>query len=323
MPERITVDSIRRSIFSPINNIHTGEYSDSSGIARSDAPRSLRMVRNEQILQQSVLANAKFLNKGPPMLPDNCSLRQFHEWQVNLKNFISKVPGYKDGILTDDPDFTNMMRDDKEFLVQIYSSIFSWLILSISLNSKCTNKTRNISVDPFPDIAGWWRNVGDVFALSTTEIEQRVENLNHFKQFPKETCKNYYSRFDDKAMELKQLGRNFDDIYLGEKCIRGMLPIYKVHAQQFLYSSGLKSTSSNVYELCKYLDEMHEEVGAKPEEIKALVVTATEPIRNSNISKYGPAENNNQRGNSLEYRSNNNNRRYSKDYGRNHEGRGR
>ena len=120
------------------------------------------MVRNEQILQQSVLAIAKFLNKGPPMLPDNCSLRQFHEWQVNLKNFISKVPGYKDGILTDDPDFTNMMRDDKEFLVQIYSSIFSWLILSISLNSKCTNKTRNISVDPFPDIAGWWRNVGDV-----------------------------------------------------------------------------------------------------------------------------------------------------------------
>ena len=86
---------------------------------------------------------------------------------------------------------------------------------------------------------------------------------------------------------------------------------------------GLKSTSSNVYELCKYLDEMHEEVGAKPEEIKALVVTATEPIKNSNISKYGPAENNNQRGNSLEYRSNNNNRRYNKDYGRNHEDRGR
>ncbi len=102
------MDCIRRSVFSPSNNIHFSEYSDSSEIARSDAPRSLRMARNEQIMQQSVLANAKFLNKGPPMLPDNCSLRQFHEWQMNLKIFISKVPGYKDGILTDDPEFSNM-----------------------------------------------------------------------------------------------------------------------------------------------------------------------------------------------------------------------
>ena len=68
------------------------------------------------------------------------------------------------------------------------------------------SRTRNIRLDPFPDIVSWWKCVEDVFALSTAEIEMLIVQLNSFTQFLQETCKKYFLRFDDKVEELKSLG---------------------------------------------------------------------------------------------------------------------
>ena len=116
---RITVDSIRKSIFSPINNAYQGNYTDNRGDDLSTRPRSLRMVANENITIQSAISDAKFLNKGPPMLPAECNLKNFHDWQRNIRDFISKVPGYELGILTIEPDFEFMREADQKFLVRI------------------------------------------------------------------------------------------------------------------------------------------------------------------------------------------------------------
>ena len=86
-------------------------------------------------------------------------------------------------MLTVDPDMESMREVDKEILAQISTTIFSWLTLSISLNKKCMNKTRNVRVDPFPDLVSWWKNIRDVFDLSNAVIEMRIVHLNSFTQF--------------------------------------------------------------------------------------------------------------------------------------------
>ena len=194
--------------------------------------------------------------------------------------------------MTIEPDFEFMREADQKFLVRIYNSIFSWLTLSISLNSRCSNKTRNIRREPFPDIVAWWKSVEEVFALTTSEIDKKVEQINYLKQFSGELCKNYFTRFDDKAIEIKELGRNLDDVYLGDRCIRGMIPNNRSQANQFLIASRLKSTMVNVWDICKYIDEMNEDNNAKKEEIRALAVSNSEHIGNNSISKYGPARDN-------------------------------
>jgi hypothetical protein len=290
-PSKNTFESIRKEIFTPIGTA----FSNSSNIfanpvSLSEQPRSLTYVADEQIWGRSIASMGKVLNKGPPMLADECSLSNVLDWQRDIRNFISKIPGYKKDMLTVEPDLETMREVDKEFLAQIYTTIFSWLTLSISLNKKCMNKTRNTRIDPFPDIVGWWKNIRDVFALSNAEIEMRIIYLNSFSQFPQENCKNYFSRFDDKVQELKSLGREFESMYLGERCILGMVPENKKQCFQLLFSMKLKSTMDNVEDLCKFIDEMNVVAIPRKEEIKALVVTSNDQNRNSNISKYGPAD---------------------------------
>ena len=247
---RITFDSIRKEIFTPVGSASSIPSSlFANPINLSEQPRSLTYVADEQIWGRSIASMGKVLNKGPPMLADECTLGNFLDWQRDIRNFISKVPGYKREMLTVDPDLGSMREVDKEFLTQIYMTIFSWLTLSISLNKKCMHKARNVRVDPFPDLVGWWKNIRDVFALSNAEIESRVVYLNSFTQFSQETCKNYFARFDDKVQELRSLGREFDNIYLGERCVLGMVPENKKQCYQLLFSSKLKSTMDNVEDI--------------------------------------------------------------------------
>ena len=152
-----------------------------------------------------------------------------------------------------DPEIKFIREADQILLVRIYNSIFSWLTLSISLNSRCSNKTRYIRREPFPDIVAWWKSVEEVFALTTSEIDKKVEQINYLKQFSGELCKNYFTRFDDKAIEIKELGRNLDDVHLGDRCIRGMIPNNRSQANQFLIASRLKSTMVNFWDICKYI----------------------------------------------------------------------
>ena len=192
---RITFDSIRKEIFTPVGSASSIPSSlFANPINLSEQPRSLTYVADEQIWGRSIASMGKVLNKGPPMLADECTLGNFLDWQRDIRNFISKVPGYKREMLTVDPDLGSMREVDKEFLTQIYMTIFSWLTLSISLNKKCMHKARNVRVDPFPDLVGWWKNIRDVFALSNEEIESRVVYLNSFTQFPQETCKKLFRK---------------------------------------------------------------------------------------------------------------------------------
>ena len=105
--------------------------------------------------------------------------------------------------------------------------------------------------------------------------------LNSFTQFPQETCKNYFSRFDDKVQQLKSLGREFDNMYLGERCILGMVPENKKPCYQLYFSSKLKSKLDNFEDLCKFIDEMNVVAIPRKEEIKALVVSSSDQNRNS------------------------------------------
>jgi len=60
-----------------------------------------------------------YVASGPPMLQENVTLQGFIKWQSNLRTFVSKLPGYVEGMLSQRPDINNMSRKDRERLVDI------------------------------------------------------------------------------------------------------------------------------------------------------------------------------------------------------------
>ena len=131
-PSKITFESIRKDIFTPIGTAFSNPSRlFANPINLSELPRSLKYVADDQIWGRSIASMGKVLNKGPPMLADECSLSIFLDWQRDIRNFISKVPGYKKDMLMVEPDMDSMREVDKEFLAQIYTTIFSLSLIHI------------------------------------------------------------------------------------------------------------------------------------------------------------------------------------------------
>ena len=77
--------------------------------------------------------------------------------------------------------------------------------------------------------------------------------------FQEKKCKDYYARFESKFTELKDLGRDFDDEYLGEKIYRGFLAVNKRVLLPLMMNNNFECTFTNLGDLCKFVDEMDED----------------------------------------------------------------
>jgi len=106
------------------------------------------------------------------------------------------------------PDFDNLSKKDQKQLQEVYVIIMTWLAKAGSENSKVNNKTKGISMKPYPDIAGWWKSVNDIFALSKTTLDRMKSKLHMTYQYKGEKLVAYYTRFKVKVNELRDLSRH-------------------------------------------------------------------------------------------------------------------
>jgi len=96
----------------------------------------------------------------------------------------------------------------KEYLNDIYININGWLAKAGSENSKVTIKTKNIKTNPYCDIVSWWKSVNDIYAISYTKIDKWVTKLNSLYQHQGESCIAYFTIFEVKYTELRDLRRD-------------------------------------------------------------------------------------------------------------------
>ena len=184
---------------------------------------------------------------------------KFHEWQNNLVKFVERLPGYVNGMLTQRPDWGKMSRIEQEYMRDIYINIHGWLAKAGGENSKVTAATKGIKTYPYPDIVRWWSAVNDIYAISNTEIDRKVTHLHTLYQFPTESSRTYYTRFQGKYTELLDLGKELHDEEIGLMIFKGLTPTNKRLLHPFMANHNLNCTLSNMSKLCKYADEMDED----------------------------------------------------------------
>ena len=96
-PSKNTFESIRKEIFTPVGK---SAFSNSSNLFAnpvnlSEKPRSLTYVADDQIWDRSIASMGKVLNKGPPMLADECTLGIFLDWQRDIRNLFRRFRAIK------------------------------------------------------------------------------------------------------------------------------------------------------------------------------------------------------------------------------------
>ena len=317
-----TLNSITERLFTPSKNSNKGNNKNGLELTTSRTPRSLQVNMDEDTIKRVKKSNEQYCAAGPPKLQENVTLAKFHEWQNNLIKFVERLPGYKPGMLTTRPKFNEMSSRRKESLIQIYTNIHGWLAKAGSENSRVTMKTKNISTFPYPDIVGWWKSVNGIFAISNTEIEKRMAKLNTLFQFPGESCKTYFARFEVGYTELRDLGKDIDDGAIGLQVYRGLAPINKRLFHPFMGSNELSCTLQNISDLCNWADELDEDPNpnksiAVAPPLQAHLASTVSPGTNQTTFIQGPRpsyRNNNKRNfgrnqnrNRHHYQGNNNN----------------
>jgi hypothetical protein len=218
-----TLNSITQRLFTPSKNERDSNYRRSSRISPK-TPRLLKVRVDNDTLKRVKKSNEQYCASGPPKLPENATMAKFHEWQNNLRNFIERLPGYRNGMLEKHPKYDRLRSSERSNLREVYANIYGWLAKSGSENSKVIMKTKNISTSPYADIVNWWKSVKSIYAISNTEIDRKVQQLDSIYQFPQELCKIYFSRFEGKYTEIRDLGKVIHDDDLGIKVYRGLTP---------------------------------------------------------------------------------------------------
>ena len=84
--------------------------------------RSIRAEFNRSTAKKVKKSNENFIAAGPPMLQDCPSSKEFYKWQGALKIYVSKLPGYIEGMLVRRPDYNNMTGREQDALREIYIS---------------------------------------------------------------------------------------------------------------------------------------------------------------------------------------------------------
>ena len=294
-----TLEGIKKKIFTPTKNRgvlqNAGLVMESTRVKK---PRLLRMEADNVTAQQVFLSKSNFIKAGPPILRDGASLKEFQSWKKGVEFFVERLPGYKPEIMARKPDFKNMPKHEQIYTFEVFTNVYGWLVKAGAQNMRVERKTRAIKTKPYPDIVGWWKAVNSIYALTQTEMELRIEQLNHFYQLPGEKCKAYYDRFDDSANEIKLLGTILDDIYLGGRCFRGLLQEHKKQADLIFSSNLIVCSLDNMAAICKHIDELS--VHANPNQVDSAPIRAnlsysvnsspTAAVPKETTSYYGPSK---------------------------------
>ena len=234
-----------------------------------------------------------YTSKGPPVLGENPTVEIFYAWKANLKIFIERMPGYVNGMLKKRPDFENLNKKDQKMLIEVYQNIMVWLAKAGCDNRKVNNKTKGISMKPYPDIVGWWKSVNDIFALSQITLDNMKSKLYTVYQFKGEKLVSYYTRFETKVNELKDLGMELKGSKMGVILFKGLLGYNRRTISMFLSENRVKCSLTAMSSICKWLDDLDEDRHPdRPEDEKMSVhlAQANTERRITTPEKYGPAE---------------------------------
>jgi hypothetical protein len=200
-----------------------------------------------------------YTSKGPPVLGENPTVEIFYAWKANLKIFIERMPGYVNGMLKKRPDFDNLNKRDQRMLIEVYQNIMVWLAKAGCENRKVNNKTKGVAMKPYPDIVGWWKSVNDIFALSQITLDNMKSKLYMIYQFKGEKLVSYYTRFETKVNELKDLGMQLKGSKMGLILFKGLLGYNRRTITMFLNENRVKCSLHAMNSICKWLDDLDED----------------------------------------------------------------
>ena len=234
-----------------------------------------------------------YTSKGPPILGENPTVEIFYAWKANLKIFIERMPGYVSGMLKKRPDFDSLSKRDQKMLIEVYQNIMVWLAKAGSENRKVNSKTKGVAMKPYPDIVGWWKSVNDIFALSQITLDNMKSKLHAVYQFKGEKLVAYYTRFETKVNELKDLGMQLKSSKMGLILFKGLLGYNRRTITMFLNENRIKCTLHAMSSICKWLDDLDEDRHPeRPEDEKMSVhlAQANTEKRGPTPEKYGPGE---------------------------------
>jgi len=230
-----------------------------------------------------------YTSKGPPTLDDNPTVETFYKWKANLKIFIERMPGYVPGMLLKRPDFDYLIQKDQNQLQEVYVNIMTWLAKAGSENSKVNDKTKGISMKPYPDIAGWWKSVNDIFALSKTTLDRMKSKLHMTYQYKGEKLVTYYTRFEFKVNELRDLGMTLKTfkmgmiLYNGLLGSNGLLGYNRRTISMFLGENRIKCTLVAMNSVCRWLDELDKDKHPERNESDKILVNLVQEIVNKRV----------------------------------------
>jgi hypothetical protein len=237
-------------------------------------------------------ANHGYTSEGPPILPDIVNLQIFQEWQSDLFDFVERLTNYCAGMLFHKPNFAILSQKDQRRLCNLFKMVHGYLKKAGAKNKKIRTVTANVSTYPYPDIVQWWAEVNTAFQLTTKEIDDLVEELNHIQQRPEESCMDYLLRYQSKANELSNIGRRIPDEEQGRQCLKGMHSKYRYNVLQFFAIEKIYCNIKYFRQLCHVQDEYaRDSVKITKENELAANMATPSPYsrRNRKREIYGPA----------------------------------
>ena len=105
----------------------------------------------------------------------------------------------------------------------------------------------------------------------------------YFIQYIGEKSKEYYTRFELKYTEIKDLGEILSDGEIGMKIFKGLLTINKQILHSFMAAQNISCNLQNMETMCTYLDSLNDDpvphreniasINKPPSEIKAFMAS--------------------------------------------------
>lgn len=287
-----TISMIEKNYLTPTK---AGGESDSDDDNRHDLLESstIKAELGRRTSKRLKRCHENYTSKGPPVLGENPSVENFYAWKANLKIFIERMPGYVNGMLKKRPDFDNLKKRDQKMLIEVYQNIMVWLAKAGSDNRKVNSKTKGVAMKPYPDIVGWWKSVNDIFALSQITLDNMKSKLHAVYQLKGEKLVSYYTRFETKVNELKDLGMQLKSSKMGLILFKGLLGYNRRTITMFLNENRVKCTLHAMNSICKWLDDLDEDRHPDRPEDEKISVHLAQVNQERHVAtpeKYGPGE---------------------------------
>jgi len=100
--------------------------------------------------------------------------------------------------------------------------------------------------------------VNDIFALSKTTLDRMKSKLHMTYQYKGEKLVAYYTRFEVKVNELRDLGMTLRNSKMGIILYNGLLGYNRRTISMFLSENRIKCTLVAMNSVCRWLDELDE-----------------------------------------------------------------